>query len=98
MKFPVGTDKRYERCDTAQGGTKPSTEQANQGAEDAAAKTTTSTTKAPTTTTTLRPLQLQRRQRRRTRDVTLVEIDGSLTLRGWSPCCSPHPHWVHHCG
>ncbi|KAF8306585.1 putative mucin TcMUCII [Trypanosoma cruzi] len=73
-----------------QGGTKPSTEQANQGAEDAAATTTTTkaptatttpvapittmTTEAPTTTTTRAPSRLR-------------EIDGSLSSSAW--VCAP---------
>ncbi|EKG08586.1 mucin TcMUCII, putative [Trypanosoma cruzi] len=69
-----------------QGGTKPSTEQANQGAEDAAATTTTTTTKAPTTTTTTTTTEAP------TTTTTgapsrLREVDGSLSSSAW--VCAP---------
>ncbi|PBJ72467.1 mucin TcMUCII [Trypanosoma cruzi cruzi] len=74
-----------------QDGTKPSTEQANQGAEDAAATsttkaptttTTTTTTEAPTTATTEVPTTTTTRAPSRLR-----EIDGSLSSSAW--VCAP---------
>ncbi|EKG01078.1 mucin TcMUCII, putative [Trypanosoma cruzi] len=68
-----------------QGGKKPSTEQANQGAEDAAATTTTtSTTEAPTTTTTTTEAPTTTTTRAPSR---LREIDGSLSSSAW--VCAP---------
>ncbi|PBJ78711.1 mucin TcMUCII [Trypanosoma cruzi cruzi] len=72
-----------------QGGTRPSTEQANQGAEDAAATTTTSTTtKAPTTTTTTTTTTTEAPTTTTTRAASrLREIDGSLSSSAW--VCAP---------
>ncbi|ESS61537.1 mucin TcMUCII [Trypanosoma cruzi Dm28c] len=72
-----------------QGGTKPSTEQANQGAEDAAA---TSTTKAPTTTTTPVAPSTTMTTEAPTTTTTRVqsrlrEVDGSLSSSAW--VCAP---------
>ncbi|EKG03814.1 mucin TcMUCII, putative [Trypanosoma cruzi] len=75
-----------------QGGTKPSTEQANQGAEDAAA--TTTTTKAPTTTTTTTTTESPTTATTEVPTTTttrapsrLREIDGSLSSSAW--VCAP---------
>ncbi|PBJ68764.1 mucin TcMUCII [Trypanosoma cruzi cruzi] len=72
-----------------QGGTKPSTEQANQGAEDAAATTTTTTTKAPTTTTTTTTTTSTEAPTTTTTGAPsrLREIDGSLSISAW--VCAP---------
>ncbi|PWV02043.1 putative mucin TcMUCII [Trypanosoma cruzi] len=75
-----------------QGGTKPSTEPANQGAEDAAA--TTTTTKAPTTTTTTTTTEAPTTATTEVPAVSttrapsrLREVDGSLSGSAW--VCAP---------